>query len=193
MLELYFLQDSTRVHLDPVKKEMDMGKKTKLIPNTHLGAVTWHRQMIFGSLLYVCQGLLGLDPNDHSNYNFINSKKYSVGDLRDFFSEFELEDGKLGLHLHVDDMGSTTLATIKTTFSYGQVIPDQLFLNLITDFIEHVRDLPLGKPGDDPLTEEELLSIFQDTEEILGPIFEKVAAEGYSFTSVLTDEDEIPF
>ena len=51
-----------------------MGDESKLTPNTHLGAVSWWRDMHFGSHLYVCQGMLGLDPKDKYDYHFINSK-----------------------------------------------------------------------------------------------------------------------
>jgi hypothetical protein len=149
--------------------------------------------MHFGKLLYICQGLLGLNPGDKFEYNFINSKTYSVDDLREFFTEIELENGKLGLELHVDDIGSTVLATIETTLIYGQAVPNQIFLNLVADFIEHVRGLPLGKPGEDPLTEEELLRAYQDAAVLLGPLFEGLAGEGYDVTGLTTDEDEIPF
>jgi hypothetical protein len=170
-----------------------MGKKPISTPNTHLGEVIWHRDMHFGRLLYVCQGLLGLDPTDKHDYKFINSKKHSIGDLWDFFQEVELENGKLGLHLFTGAMGSL-LATIETTFKYGEPVPDQLFLNIIADFIEYVGTLPLEGPGEDPYTDEEMEEACQVEAEILGPVYQALADVGFKQTEIPADDgDNIPF
>ncbi|OGG47300.1 hypothetical protein A2671_00125 [Candidatus Kaiserbacteria bacterium RIFCSPHIGHO2_01_FULL_49_13] len=94
-------------------------------------------------MLPVCQGLLGM--NGQPDKDFLDPKKHSIDELWEFFEQVELEGGILGLDVYADQSWHTViLATIKTTLRYGEDVNNQTFLNLVEDFVEHVRGLPLA-------------------------------------------------
>lgn len=116
----------------------------RLTPNTILGEVYWHCDAFFGTLLPVCQGMLGLDPADKYDHKFIDSKQHTLENLREFFEEFRLENGNLGMCLLMGANETQSLADIHTTHPYGLPIDDQTFLNFVHDLIEYVGSLPLA-------------------------------------------------
>ncbi|MEJ0053496.1 MAG: hypothetical protein WDN10_02100 [bacterium] len=107
--------------------------------------------MHFGTLLWVCQGMLGLrDPKEKSE-DFLNTRS-GVSELLDFFGEIESPEGMLHFELFMDRNWHTTpLCRIETTIPYQEAISDQDFFNLIEDFKAHVRGLPLLEAGEGAL------------------------------------------
>jgi hypothetical protein len=124
---------------------MVMSKKPQPTPNTHLGDVHWCIDSFFGSLQFVCQGMLSEKRAEYEKH-FLNTKRHCADYLREFFDEIELENGCLCLNLSMSDSEMYPLALIETNLPYGEEISDQTFLNLIDDFVEYVRGLPLTDP-----------------------------------------------
>lgn len=123
-----------------------MSKGKKPTPNTHLGDVEWSSDVFWGNMLWLCQDMLGLREAKDKDERFLNPEKCTISGLWDFFDEVELPNGTLGLELFVDTIYHTTdLCTIETKFPLGEPVSDQAFLNLIEDFKEYVRTLPLAQ------------------------------------------------
>ena len=173
-----------------------MAEKPNASPNTHLGEVTWYCDMYFGTLLYVCQGLLGIGPGAKRDQTFLNAENLSIDELWDFFFEVELPNGKLGFDVCADNMYCTTvLAHIETTLPYGEPVSDQAFLNLVADFIEHVRGLPLCDPAkrEGAMTEEEFAEANRQFAEGLREIDPALFELWLAGSSGNDPQDEIPF
>ena len=191
-----------------------MSGNKKPAPNTHLGEVHWYTCMVFGTHLWVCQGILGLGNPKMKDENFLNTEKYSAEDLSEFFSYTKLPNGMLRLTLFMDEYESCVLCDIETTIpydTYEEELTDQVLFNLIADFKEHVRSLPLAKSGDgalitnpnDPRFYEEsnqawLKSVIE-MDLVFGAMFEmateKLQGEGVAITISrdTVDEDDIVF
>jgi hypothetical protein len=122
-----------------------VSKKLKPTPNTHLGEVNWSIDSFFGSLQFVCQGMLSEKRREREKH-FLDTKRHRADYLREFFDEIELENGCLCLELSISDSEMYPLALIETSLPYGEEISDQTFLNLIDDFVEYVQGLPLADP-----------------------------------------------
>jgi hypothetical protein len=181
-------------------------------PNTLLGEVHWYSDMHFGTLLWVCQGMLGLRSPKEKDLSFLNTQKYNVSDLFEFFQEIELPNGMLGLELFMDqNWHIAAMCEIQTTLPYGETLSDQDLLNLIQDFKEFVSSLPLAEPGEgrmitDPNepgyfeeSNQEWLKDVSDMNAMLGSVFEAVKTQLHSegievsTASQSTAEDDIPF
>lgn len=128
-----------------------MSPRSRTPPNTHLGEVHWYTDMHFGTFLQLYQGMLGLKDPKHKDDKFLNPRKHSAADLREYFEEKEINGGLLGLTLFFDSYGMSPLCFIETSFRYGHEMTDQELLNLIEDFKDYVRSLPLAKDGEGAL------------------------------------------
>ena len=168
--------------------------------------------MFFGTHLWVCQGMLGLRGPGETDENFLNITKYSVSDLWDFFNEVELPNGMLGLKVFTSDWNTLALCVIETAFPYNtDEISDQALFNLIEDFKQHVRTLPLAIPGEGSLITDPNNPLYyeksnqrwlQDVSELndaLGAAYEAASEqlhrEGIATQTsrAVTDDDDIPF
>lgn len=177
-----------------------MNRKSRSAPNTHLGEVDWSIDMFFGSMLPVCQGLLGMDGRQERQ-SFLDHTKTPIEDLRDYFEEVELEDGRLGLYLFADcDWNTCLLACIKTTLRFGDTVTNQMLLNLVEDFIAYVHSLPLAdisKREGALWTDEDIErgyceaanTLFAEAMEMLDPVFLELVQKYQPSDPI----DDIPF
>lgn len=172
-----------------------MARKPNASPNTHLGEVTWYCDMWFGTLLFVCQDMLGIGPKAERRERFLNTKSGSIEDLWDLLYEVELENGNLGYDLAADGYGSTLLVRIETTLPYGHLITDQELVYLIEDFVEHVRGLPLCDPKkrEGAMTEEEFEAANQRFLEGLQEMSPEFLEFWLAGNSGDDPQDDIPF
>lgn len=115
-------------------------------PNTQLGEVTWMIDSFFGTMLPVCQSLLGMDEKQERG-SFLNPKRLSIHDLQEYFGEVRLENGRLGFEVYSSDWQTHVLAIIETKTAYGDSLSDKAFLQLVADFVEYVTSLPLADIG----------------------------------------------
>ncbi len=126
-----------------------MSQASRSLPNTYVVEVSWWEHMFFGSLLWVGQEMFGIcGPRRRGTNNELDTKKYSIDHLREYFEETELDGGKLGLHFLGDpDYRSPIIATLETSLPFGTVLEDEMFMSILTDFTAHVRSLPLANPN----------------------------------------------
>jgi hypothetical protein len=115
------------------------------------------------------------------DHGFLDPARHSVEELWECFGEHESSDGKLNLIVYNDDCHSMPYAFIETTLLYGEPIDDQVFLNLVADFVEHVKHLPLAECGEDAGTPEEFNEFHESSRGV------------HKMLDEIFDEDDIPF
>ncbi len=175
-----------------------MSNRSKTAPNTRLGEVSWYCDEFYGTMLFVCQGLLGMGQKPDEK--FLDTRG-SITDLLEFLSEHE-ENGMLSFDVFADrDWHTCVLASIETTIPYKEweenPLDEQLIRNLIEDFKHHVRSLPLCDPDkregalwtDEDIERgysEAAANVHQEAWRQIDEVYEKVLAE----LSKKTDGDE---